>query len=153
LLANRNETRIEAPAEPGGGGVDRTGGAANRPTPEQISRANTTPEIRENLQADTREVERGLRRDAAQQAAANTRQTARTAGQTAESRRVEATRSNEAELRDLRGAERRLERELTQAQQEIRNLENENRRLQGARTGSPAAAAGAIGTRIDVLTV
>ena len=144
MLATRNGARVETPT--------RGGGAGNPPTPEQISRANTTPEIRENLQADTREVGRGLRRDAAQQAAVNTRQTARAAGQAAENRREEVSRSNEAELRDLRGAERRLERELTQAQRDIRNLENENRRLQGARTGSPAAAAGAIGTRIDVLT-
>ena len=40
---------------------------AAAPTAEQISRANTTEEIRDNLQAETREVERGLLRDAGTQ--------------------------------------------------------------------------------------
>ena len=126
---------------------------AAQPTAQEISRANTTPEIRQNLQADTRQVERGLRRDAAVQAGENTRQTARAAVQGAETRREDEIRSGETEARALQTEARRLERELVQTQREIRNLENEGGRLRGPASRSAVAAAGALGSRVNLLVV
>ena len=127
--------------------------AAAQPTAQEISRANTTPEIRQNLQADTRLVERGLRRDAAVQAGENTRRTARAAAQGAETRREGEIRSGETEARALQTEARRLERELVQTQREIRNLENEGERLRGPVTRSAAASARALGSRVNLLVV
>ena len=98
-------------------------------------------------------MERGLRRDAAVQAGENTRQTARAAVQGAETRREDEIRSGETEARALQTEARRLERELVQTQREIRNLENEGGRLRGPASRSAVAAAGALGSRVNLLVV
>ena len=121
------------------------------PTADQISRANTTEEIRDNLQAETREVERGLLRDADTQNRAITRQTAQNAQQASEQRRESEIQSNNAETRELRTVERRLERQLAATEREIRQRQSETARVQSGAGSNTAAAAGALGSRVNIL--
>ena len=121
------------------------------PTADQISRANTTEEIRDNLQAEIREVERGLLRDADTQNRAITRQTAQNAQQASEQRRESEIQSNNAETRELRTVERRLERQLAATEREIRQRQSETARVQSGAGSNTAAAAGALGSRVNIL--
>ncbi len=132
--------------ERGGGGVE------TEPTAEEISRANTTPEIRENLQSEVRGVERGLRRDAAEQARVNTRNTAVAAGEAAEARRGRAVSSNRGEIQALQSGKRKLEAGIRETQREIRNLENSNRRLQSGANRATTRAAAALGSNVNLVT-
>jgi hypothetical protein len=124
---------------------------APAPTAEQISRANTTEEIRDNLRADTREVERGLLRDADTQNQANTRQTIQNAQQAAEQRRDSEVQSNTAETRELRTEGRRLERQLAATDREIRQRQSETARVRSGAGRNTAAAAGPLGSRVNIL--
>jgi chromosome segregation ATPase len=124
---------------------------ATAPSAEQISRANTTEEIRNNLQGNSREIQRGLLRDADTQTRANTRQAANTAQRTNENRRESQVQSNTAETRELRTQERRLERELAQTESEIRQRQTDSARVQSGAGGNPAAAAAALGARVNIL--
>ncbi len=129
----------------------QTGGTAERPTAAEISRANTTPEIRENLEADVRQVSRGLQRDVATQMAANTRETGRAAVAAQDTRIEREVSSGEVETRELRTEERRLEQALRETQRELRSEENRVGRLQGSANRSTAATAAAIGTQVNIL--
>ena len=121
------------------------------PTAEQISRANTTEEIRDNLQTEIREVERGLLRDVDTQNRAITRQTVQNAQQASEQRRESEIQSNNAETRELRTEERRLKRELAATEREIRQRQSETARVQSGAGSNTAAAAGALGSRVNIL--
>ena len=125
--------------------------AAEMSTAEEIGRANTTPEIRRNLQEDTREVRQGLLRDAGRQEQANTRRFVQNSARAAENRREREVRSNTAQVRNLRTEERSLERELVETQREIRNRQNETRRLQGPASRSTTATAAGLGSRVNIL--
>ena len=129
----------------------QTGGGSNRPTAVEISRANTTPEIRESLEADVREVSQGLQRDVATQMAANTRETGRAAVEAVENRAERAVSSGQVETRELRTEERRLERELRETQRELRSEESRMSRASGSANRSTATTAAAIGTQVNIL--
>jgi len=133
-------------------GSDERGGLEAEPTAEEISRANTTPEIRENLQAEVRGVERGLRRDAAEQARENTRNTAVAAGDAAEASRGRAISSNRGEIQALQSEKRKLEAGIRETQREIRNLENSNRRLQSGANRATTRAVAALGSNVNLVT-
>ena len=142
----------------GGGGraqaaTLQTGGVTERPTATEISRANTTPEIRENLEADVRQVSQGLQRDVATQMAANTRETGRAAAEALETRIGREVSSGAVETRELRTEERRLERELRETQRELRSEENRMSRLAGSTSRSTATTAAAIGTQVNILAI
>ena len=129
----------------------QTEAGTERPTATEISRANTTPEIRENLEADVRQVSQGLQRDVATQMAANTRETGRAAAEALETRIGREVSSGEVETRELRTEERRLERELRETQRELRSEENRMSRLEGSANRSTAATAAAVGTQVNIL--
>jgi len=144
--------RLVANASRGNGATTfRDADNATAPSAEQISRANTTEEIRNNLQGNSREIQRGLLRDADTQTRANTRQAANTAQRTNENRRESQVQSNTAETRELRTQERRLERELAQTESEIRQRQTDSARVQSGAGGNPAAAAAALGARVNIL--
>ena len=123
------------------------------PTAEQISRANTTEEIRENLQAGTRAVGTELTAVAAQQTAANAERVTQAAEQAGAQRQENQAGTNEAEVRELRTEERQLERELRQKEREIRQRQNENARIETGVSAGGSAGALAIGTRLNLLSV
>jgi len=102
------------------------------PSAEEISRANTTPEIQENLRSDTAAISEGLQADAAVQSAANARQLAQAADGAQESGRNEVVDEGREQVQDLRTEVRELERLQTEARREIQDLENDIRRAQGA---------------------
>ena len=147
MLAAGNQARSGQTA--GASALQAAAAPSEPPTALQISRANTTPEIRENLQDETREVERGLRRDATLQTRADTRRTAQAAGQAGEARRNGEIGANQAQARALRTQERRLEQDLRETQRNIRNLDNRTRQLRG--TGARGATAAAVGSGVDLL--
>lgn len=123
-----------------------------RPTAEQISRANTAPEIQENLREDASEIQRGLRVDAEIESRQNLRETAENAQQTAESRRESRIDANERVERELSVQERQLEQELRATQRELREVNNETNRLQSASAGAPASAAANLANRPTLVT-
>ena len=112
------------------------------PTAEQISRANTTTEIQENLRSNSSEIEQGLRADAEIQAQQNQRQTAANAQRSSEASRESAIEDNEEAVRDLTVQERQLEQSLRATQSEIRDLNNESNRLESS--GSTGTASSAV---------
>ena len=124
---------------------------AERPTAEQISRANTTPEIRENLRADVRDVARGLVRDAARETRENTQQTAQIASETSEVRREDVRRESREQVRELETEMRQLQRELQETERDIRQERNRAQRADSSAARSTAATAAAIGSGIDIL--
>jgi hypothetical protein len=146
LLASR--ARAQAAAE-------TTGPAETTATPtaEQISRANTTEEIRTNLQAETRAVGTELQTAAARQSEETSNRIARAAEQAGEERQGQTVNTNQGELRDLRTEERQLERELAQTEREIRSRQNENARMQSGVSTNPAATAATLGSRLNILSV
>ncbi len=123
-----------------------------RPNAEQISRANTTPEIQNNLRQDSSEIERGLRVDAEIQSQANLRQTARTAELTAETRRESKADANDRQIRDLSIQERQLEQGLRATQSEIRNLNNENNRLESSSASAKSSTAANLANRTSLIS-
>ena len=127
--------------------------AVARPTAEQISRANTTEEIRTNLQADTRVVGAELQTAAARQSEETANRISRATEQAGQERQEETVGSNQGELRELRTEERQLERELAQTEREIRSRQNENARMQTGVSASPATAAATLGSRLNILSV
>ena len=124
----------------------------DRPTVEQISRANTTPEIQKNLRQDASEIERGLRVDAEIQSQANLRQTAQNAERTSEARRESTVDSNDRAVRDLMIKERQLERSLRATQSEIRDLNNENNLLESSVSNVTASTAANLANRAKLIT-
>ena len=151
MLAAGNQARSGQASAAGAPALQAAAAPSEPPTALQISRANTTPEIRENLQDETREVERGLRRDATLQTRADTRRTAQAAGQAAEANSNGEISSNQAQARALRTRERRLEQDLMETQRNIRNLDNRTRQLRGTGARGATAAAAAIGAGEDLL--
>jgi hypothetical protein len=127
--------------------------AAATPTAQQISRANTTEEIRTNLQADTRVVGAELQTAAARQSEETASRIARATEQAGQERQEETVGTNQGELRELRTEERQLERDLAQTEREIRSRQNENARMQTGASASPAAAVATLGSRLNVLSV
>ncbi len=121
-----------------------------QPTAEQISRANTTEEIRENLQADSNEIQRGLTADADAQSRQNLQQTAESAAQGSEARRESRINSNERQARELRSETRELEQDLRSAQRDLRDVQSENRRLQGTPNNTASTAAN-LANRVNIL--
>ena len=132
-------------------GTKRLSAAGETVTAEEISRANTTPEIRQNLQADAGEVARGLQRDSVRQTQVNTRQTAQSSERVAETRRERVVSESRSEVQELRTTERRLERALQNTQREIRSERNRLNRAQSTASRSTTAAAAAIGTNVNIL--
>lgn len=124
---------------------------AERPTAEQISRANTTPEIRENLRADVRDVARGLTRDAARETRENTQETAQIASEVSETRREDVRRESQDQVRELETEMRQLQRELQETERDIRQQRNRAQRTDSSAARSTAATAAAIGSGIDIL--
>lgn len=124
----------------------------DRPTVEQISRANTTPEIQENLRQDASEIERGLRVDAEIQAHENLRQTAQNAERTSEARRESTVDSNDRAVRDLMIQERQIERSLRATQSEIRDLNSENNQLESSVSNVTASTAANLANRTKLIT-
>jgi len=139
-------TREEAPATP----ATDTPAA---PTAEQISRANTTEEIRQNLQAGARVVGTELQSAAIRQQQTTTQRIAQETEQVAQEQQAETVDENRSELRDLRTEQRQLERDLSETEREIRSREGQNARLQSGVQGSPAAAAVALGSQLNILSV
>lgn len=125
--------------------------ATETPTAEEISRANTTEEIRNNLQQDSGEIARGLTRDGTRQLQQNTQQTAQNAVRTAESQRTETQTEGRAEIRELRTQERELSRELQQTQQDLRQERLRVQRAQSPASQSTTASAAAIGSNVNIL--
>jgi hypothetical protein len=124
----------------------------DRPTVEQINRANTTPEIQENLRQDASEIERGLCVDAEVQSQANLRQTAQNAQRTSEARRSSTVNSNRRAVRDLTIQERQLEQSLRATQGEIRNLNNQSNRLESSASNATASTAANLANRTTLIT-
>ena len=121
-------------------------GAQEAPTPsaKQISRANTTSEIQENLRADSAEIGGGLRADAEIQTQENVRQTAANAERNAEASRESRIEDNDEQVRDLTVQERQLEQSLRATQSEIRELNSESNRLENGSTPDIAATAASL---------
>ena len=140
LAAVRNQTTPRVAAEP----------PTEEPTAEQISRANTSEEIRENLQADASEIQRGLTADADVQQRQNLRQTAQAASRGAEARREGQIDSNERQTRELRSVTRELAQDLRAAQRDLRDVQNESRRLQTTPNNTASTAAN-LATRVNIL--
>jgi hypothetical protein len=153
LLASRSRGRaaIEQAVTPEEMAVARE--AVATPTAEQISRANTTEEIRTNLQAETRVVGTELQTAAARQSEETASRIARATEQAGQERQEETVGTNQGELRELRTEERQLERELAQTEREIRSRQNENARMQTGASASPAAAAATLGSRLNILSL
>ncbi|MCZ6635274.1 MAG: hypothetical protein O7G87_17885 [bacterium] len=125
--------------------------SAEQPTAVEISRANTTPEIQGNLQADTRDVGRGLQRDAVRQTQLNTQRTAQSAERDASTRQERVQRESQSQARALRTEQRQLERQLRDTQQEIRSQETRGRQAQSLANRSTVATAAQIGTNVNIL--
>jgi hypothetical protein len=140
LAAVQNQTTPQVAEEP----------AAGRPTADQISRANTTEEIRENLQADSSEIQRGLTADADVQQRQNLRQTARAAAQGSEARRDGQIDSNDRQARELRSVTRELAQDLRAAERSLRDVQNESRRLQTTPNNTASTAAN-LANRVNIL--
>jgi hypothetical protein len=121
------------------------------PTAEDISRANTTEEIRNNLQQDASEIARGLTRDGTRQLQQTTQQTAQNAERAAESQRTETQNESRQEIRELQTQERDLSRELQQTQQDLRQERLRVQRSQSAASQSTTSSAAAIGTNVNIL--
>lgn len=121
------------------------------PSAEDISRANTTPEIQENLQQDTREVAQGLSRDAIRQTQANTQRFAQNSERAAENQSEAVQRESQREVRQLQTQERELERDLQQTQQDIRSQRGRAQRATSAASSSTSSAAAAIGSGFNIL--
>ena len=122
-----------------------------RPTSDQISRANTTPEIQENLREDSSDIERGLRVDAEVQSQQNLRATAENAAQTGQARRESRVDANDQQVRDLAIQERQLEQSLRNTQREIRDLNNENNRLESSSSNATASTAANLANRTTLV--
>ena len=125
--------------------------AETEATAEEISQANTTPEIRENLRQDTREVAQGLSRDAIRQTQQTTQRVAQNAVRANEGRREDVQQESRAEVRELEVDARQLERELQQTQRDIRQQRTRAQRAGSAVSSAPAATAAAIGTNVNIL--
>lgn len=123
----------------------------DRPTPEQISQANTTPEIRASLQSDSREVARGLTRDVAVQTRESTLRTAQSAAQSAQSQREDVQQTSQGEVRELQIEQRQLERELRQTEREIRQQRNQALRADNPVSQGTVSTAAAIGSNVNIL--
>lgn len=121
------------------------------PSAEAISRANTTEEIRKNLQQDAGEVARGLTRDSTRQLQETTQQTAQNAERVAENQRTETQTEGREEIRELEVEERQLERELQQTQQNIRQERIRVQQSQSSASRSTTSSAAAIGTQVNIL--
>jgi len=142
------EARERTPAAPPAAEPAET----RRPNAEQISRANSTPEIQNNLRQDSSEIERGLRVDAEIQSQENVRQTARTAQRTAETRRESTANANDRQVRELSIEERQLEQGLRATQSEIRNLNNENNQLQSSSASATSSTAANLANRTSLIS-
>jgi len=129
----------------------RAASATETPTAEEISRANTTEEIRNNLQQDAGEIARGLTRDGTRQLQKNTQQTAQNAERTAESQRSETQTEGREEIRELQTQERDLSRELQQTQQDLRQERLRVQRAQSPASQSTTSSAAAIGSNVNIL--
>ncbi|MDA0711426.1 MAG: hypothetical protein O3B73_14595 [bacterium] len=123
----------------------------DQPTAEEISRANTTDEIRANLQQDSNEVARGLTRDATRQLQQTTQQTAQNAESQAENQRTQTQTEGRTQIRELKVEERQLSRDLQQTQQTIRQERLRLQRAESSASRSTTASAAAIGTNINIL--
>lgn len=134
------------------GATDTAQPEQERPNAEEISRANTSPEIQQNLREDSSEIQRGLRVDAEIQSQQNLRQTAETAGRASEARRESRINSNDQAVRELNVQERQLERGLRNTQREIRDLTNENNRLQSSASNATASTAANLANRTTLVT-
>ena len=124
---------------------------AETPTAEEISRANTTEEIRDNLQQDASEISRGLTRDATRQLQQTTQQTAQNAERASENQRDEVETESRTEIRELETQERQLARELQQTQQDIRQERIQVQRAQSSASRSTTSSAAAIGSNVNIL--
>ncbi len=122
------------------------------PTAEQISRANTTGEIRENLQAGIHAVGAELQSVAARQQQATTQRISRETAQATQERQGETVQDNRSEIRELQTDRRQLARDLSATEREIRSRQNQNARLQSGAQGSPAASAIAMGSQLNILS-
>jgi hypothetical protein len=151
LRSNGNASeRVQQPAaEPETTSV--TAQPETRPNAEQISRANTTPEIQSNLRQDYSEIKRGLRADAEIQSQGNLRQTARTAGRAAEARRESTADANARQVRELSVQERQLTQSLRATQSEIRNLNNESNQAQSSASSATLSTASNLVNRTTLI--
>ncbi len=122
-----------------------------RPTAEQISQANTTPEIRQNIQGDSREVARGLTRDAVVQIRENTQRTVENAAQAVETRQEDVRQESQTQVRELQTEQRRLERDLQQTEGEIREQRLQLQRADSSASRGTITAAASIGSNINIL--
>jgi hypothetical protein len=141
-------------------GVDRAADASIRLLAAQnargagaveMSRANTTEEIRENLQTDSSRIERGLRADADEQARENVRTAAGAAETAGERNRAQTVAESERQVRDLRSEAQSLQRELQATQREIRTLQNDARRARSPAAGATTRTAAGLANRVDIL--
>jgi hypothetical protein len=121
------------------------------PSAEQISRANTTSEIQENLRSNSSEIEQGLRADAEIQAQANQRQTEVNAERSSEANRESTIDQNDETVRDLTVHERQLQQSLRATQSEIRDLNNESNRLESSGSNATAATAANLAAQAGVV--
>ena len=159
LLRNGNEAADTVQPEAPNAVVERetpeiapTQPEQGRPNAEEISRANTSPEIQQNLREDSSEIQRGLRVDAEIQSNQNLRQTAERAGRASETRRDSRINSNDRAVRELNVQERQLERGLRNTQREIRDLTNESSRLQSSASSATASTAANLANRTTLVT-
>ncbi|MFT5369245.1 MAG: hypothetical protein ACI8V2_004220 [Candidatus Latescibacterota bacterium] len=122
-----------------------------RPTAEDISRANTTQEIRESLRDDAGEIARGLTRDGTRQLQQTTQETAQITERAAENQRSAVQTESRNEVRELQTQERQLSRELQQTQQGIRQERLRAQQAQSSASRSTTSTAAAIGTNVNIL--
>lgn len=122
-----------------------------RPTAEDISRANTTQEIRESLRDDAGEIARSLTRDGTRQLQQTTQETAQITERAAENQRSAVQTESRNEVRELQTQERQLSRELQQTQQGIRQERRRAQQAQSSASRSTTSTAAAIGTNVNIL--
>lgn len=153
LAANRGAARTAAPAETPAATLSEAETADAFPSAEQISRANTTPEIQQNLREDAGEIAGGLRAEAAAQSAELAERTTRAAEGAQESREDEVVQEGRQQLQELRSEVRELERERAEARREIQDVENDIRQAQGPGAPPRLASTAALATRLEALEV
>lgn len=153
LLAANRQAAATAPAERASAETAPVAAEPQAfPSAEEISRANTTPEIRQNVRADTGEIGQGLQADAVADAAQNARRTAASAQAAQRSAADVVSNEGRQDLQELRSEVRDLDRARSETQREIQDLENEIRQAESG--GAPSAtAAAALATQVEALTV
>lgn len=124
--------------------------AGRAPTAVEISRENTTEQIRADIQADTSQIEQSMTADARAQTSQTVRQTAQAAARGAEESRNHALDVNARQERELRAETRQLEQSLRVVESELRSVQNEGRQLTNADAGATAAASATVARQVTL---